>query len=69
MSKEAMKTNEDDTPRTGTSVEWRGGETPGRPAPEEEEDVRRAAHLAEARSAGQKEGTKTEPEESNPPRD
>lgn len=57
MSEEVKKTNEDDTPRTGTSVEWRGGEAPSGPAPEEEEeDVPRGAHHTETRSAGQKEG-------------
>lgn len=58
MSEEVKKTNEDDTLRTGTSVEWRGGESPGGPPPEEEEeDVPRGAHSIETRSVGQKEGT------------
>lgn len=54
MSDEAKKTNEDDITRTGTSVEWRGAESPSEPAPEEEEeeDVPRGAHHTETRSAG-----------------
>lgn len=58
MSEEVKKTNEDDATRTGTSVEWRGGEVPSGPASEEEEeDVPRGAHPAETRSAGQNEGS------------
>lgn len=58
MSEETKKTNEDDTTRTGTSVEWRGGEAPSGPAPEEEEeDIPRSAHHTETHSAGQKEDT------------
>ncbi len=59
MSEEAKKTNEDDTTRTGTSVEWRGGDPPSGPAPEEdeeEEDIPRGTHHTETPSAGQKEG-------------
>lgn len=69
MSEEGKRTDDDDAPRTGTSVEWRGGETAGGPAAEEEEeDVPRVANLAETRSAGQKAGARTESDESDPPR-
>lgn len=67
MSEEFRKNDEDDTPRTGTEIEWRDGEIPSGPPPEEEEDVPRGAHV-ETRSAGQKEGTQTDAKESDPPR-
>ena len=57
MSEKAMKTDEDDALRAGTSVEWRGGELPSGPAPEEEEeDIPRGTHHTETHSAGQEEG-------------
>jgi hypothetical protein len=66
MTDKNKQTDADDTPRTGTSVEWRGGETPTSPVPEE--DVPRTSTSVESRGASGGAGTQTDSEESNPPR-
>jgi hypothetical protein len=66
MVDDANRIEDEDTHRTATEVEARGGTPPPRSDSEEEEDVPRTATEVEARSAGGQGQTQTDDEEDTP---